>query len=468
MDNDLSIKQKEQEVPKSERLSVTEKLAYGSGDMACNIVFGMISSLLTLFYTDYAGVAPTIIGMVFLISRCFDGVSDVVMGFIVEKTKSKYGQSRPWIIRMAIPYAISAVLLFTVPQTTGFMQGLYIFVTYNLCTTVCYTALNLPYGSLSTMMTRSSEERGMLSIFRMAMSPFGRILSVSFTLPVVKLFGNDQMAWAKTMGIWAVVAVALLVFCFAQCKETVEIPARKKIDKTPLKIALKALATNQYFWAGLILWMIQSCMAGLTGTVLPYYTKYIFNNDNLYSYLFLAETLTMIATTFLSPWLLRKMGKRNMSLAGVFLALAGQLIYMINPYSYSMVMMSCIVRGLGMAPFASVVFAMIGDAVEFGQWKTHLRQESLIFAGGSVGTKVGSGVIAAIITGMMSMAGYVTSTSGVAVQSQSVLNTIVNLYKFGPLIAYAILIIVLLIYKLDKMYPQIMQDLAEREGRGEL
>lgn len=468
MEKELTLTPKEVDVPKSERLPVIEKLAYGSGDMACNIVFGMISSLLTLFYTDYAGVAPTIIGMVFLISRLFDGASDVVMGFVVEKTKSKYGQSRPWILWMALPYAISAVLLFTVPATTGFLQGLYIFITYNLCTTVCYTALNLPYGSLSTMMTRSSEERGMLSIYRMAMSPFGRILSVSFTFPVVKFFGNDQMAWVKTMSIWAVVAVGLLLFCFFQCKETVEIPARKTEVKIPLKRALKALASNQYFWAGLILWMIQSCMAGLTGTILPYYSKYIFNNDNLYSFLFLAETLTMIAVTFASPFLMRKLGKRNMSLCGIFLALAGQLIYMINPYSYPLVLMSCIVRGIGLAPFASVVFAMIGDAVEFGQWKTHLRQESLIFAGGSVGTKVGSGVIAAIITSAMSMAGYVTSTSGTAVQSQQVLDTIVNLYKFGPLIAYAILIFVLLIYKLDNMYPKIMEELAERESRGEL
>lgn len=473
MDEEILIEPEEEILEKKnlaaeEKLPLSERLAYGSGDMACNIVFGMVSSLLTLFYTDYAGIAPTVVGTIFLVSRLFDGVSDVVMGFIVEKTHSKYGQSRPWIIWMSVPFAVSAVLLFTVPRTTAFLQGLYMFVTYNLCTTVCYTAINLPYGSLSTMMTRSQHERGMLSIFRMAMSPFGKILSVSFSLPVVKLLGNDQMAWAKTMGIWAAIAFILLVFCFSKCEEKVEIKGREKEKKYPLDISIKALVTNQYFWAGLILWMIQSCMMGLTGTILPYYTKYIFGNDELYSVLFLAETLTMIATTLISPWLLKRLGKRNMSLAGVIIALCGHLVYLINPYSYEMVMMSCIIRGFGLAPFASVVFAMIGDAVEFGQWKTHMRQESLIFAGGSVGTKVGSGIITATITGLMALSGYVTSTSGAAVQSESVLRMIVRMYEFGPMIAYIILIVVLFFYKLDKMYPQIMEELRRREGLGEL
>ena len=114
-----------------------------------------------------------------LISRCFDGFSDVIMGFIVERTNSKWGKSRPWILWMSVPFAISIVLIYTVPHGSSAMQFAYLFVTYNLCTTVCYTALNLPYGSLSAMMTRSSKERDMLSITRMCLSPWGRILSVS-------------------------------------------------------------------------------------------------------------------------------------------------------------------------------------------------------------------------------------------------------------------------------------------------
>ena len=138
------------------KLSWGTRLSYASGDVACNVVFGMIGTLLTLFYTDYVGISPATVGLMMLLSRLFDGVSDLIMGVIVERTNSKWGKSRPWILWMSVPFALSAVLLFTVPHTTGMLQFLYLFVTYNFCTTVCYTAINLPYGSLSAMMTRVS------------------------------------------------------------------------------------------------------------------------------------------------------------------------------------------------------------------------------------------------------------------------------------------------------------------------
>ena len=178
----------------NQKLGWGTRVAYASGDVACNVVFGMVGTLLTLFYTDYAGINPGTVGLMMLLSRLFDGVSDLIMGIIVEKTNSKWGKSRPWILWMSVPFALSAVLLFTVPHTTPMLQFLYLFVTYNFCTTVCYTAINLPYGSLSAMMTRVSGERDMLSVVRMGLSPFGRILAVTCTMPVVKLFGNNQSA----------------------------------------------------------------------------------------------------------------------------------------------------------------------------------------------------------------------------------------------------------------------------------
>ena len=273
------------------KISWGMRIAYGSGDVACNVVFGMVTTVLTLFYTDYAGVSVASVGLVMLISRLFDGVSDMIMGFIVEKTNSKWGKSRPWILWMSLPYAISAILLFTVPRTTEIVQFLYMMVTYNFCTTVCYTAINLPYGSLSTMMTRSSQERDMLSIVRMGMSPMGKILAVSLTMPLVKVFGDDQMAWVKTMSIWAAMAFLLLVFCFMKCEENVQIKAKEKHGKIPIKKALGALIKNQYFWAVLILWMMQNVIFCVTGTILSYYCKYIFHNSSwLYSALYLMET----------------------------------------------------------------------------------------------------------------------------------------------------------------------------------
>ena len=445
------------------------RFAYGCGDTACNVVFGMISTLLTLFYTDYVGINPATIGLIMLISRMFDGVSDAIMGLIVERTKSKWGKSRPWILWMSVPFAVSAVLLFAVPHSTAMVQAIYIFVTYNLINTVCYTAINLPYSSLSAMMTRISSERDMLSVVRMGLSPFGRILAVTCTMPVVKLFGNDQSAWIKTMAIWASIAFILLLICFLKCEEKVVIEAQAKQEKIPLKQSLKALVTNQYFWAVVILWTMQNGIYCVTGTILPYYCKYIFHNDIwMYSALYLTETLIIVVATFLSPMLLKKYGKRNMSLAGACLALVGQLIFCLNPTNLGFMVFSCVIRGLGLAPLNSIVFGFLGDVVEFGQWKNHIRQESLIFAGSSVGMKVGAGLTSAIITGLLSLSGYISSTSGVMEQPDSAIRMIINVYRFAPLVVWVSVIITLSLYKLDKMYPMIMKELTEREAKGML
>ena len=236
------------------KLSWGTRLSYASGDVACNVVFGMIGTLLTLFYTDYVGISPATVGLMMLLSRLFDGVSDLIMGVIVERTNSKWGKSRPWILWMSVPFALSAVLLFTVPHTTGMLQFLYLFVTYNFCTTVCYTAINLPYGSLSAMMTRVSSERDMLSVVRMGLSPIGKIIAATCTLPIVKLFGDDQAAWVKTMSIWAVLALILLLVCFFKCEETVRIEARKKQRKYPLEKDLqhflKTSISGQFWYYG--------------------------------------------------------------------------------------------------------------------------------------------------------------------------------------------------------------------------
>lgn len=456
------------EMASSGKLSWFTRVAYGLGDTAQNIVWGAMS-ILTFFYTDYAGISPITVGMVMLFSRFFDGFTDIIMGFFVERTHSKWGKSRPWILWMSIPFAASIVLIYTVPQTNETVQFIYLFVTYNFCTTICYTALNLPYGSLSAMMTRVSKERDMLSIVRMALSPLGKILAVSATLPLIHIFGNDQMAWVKVMSMWAILALILLLLCFWKCEEKVVIQARtEKTDKIPVKKALSCLLRNKYFWLATNLWMFQNVIFYVVGTTLPYYCKYILHDDNLFSILYLVEVGLLIGCTAFSPYLLKKYGKRNMSLYGVCFALAGQLFFLIDPYNFYFVLISSVTRAIGFAPLNSVLFGFFGDVVEYGQWKFHVRQEGLIFSGGSVGTKVGSGLTGAVVTAFLSYAGYVTSTTGSAVQPESALNMIINLYSYGTIFCWVVFILTLLAYKLDKIYPQIMRDLIAREAKGEM
>lgn len=445
------------------------RIAYGSADTACNIVYGMINTLLTLFYTDYAGISFVTVGMVMLISRFFDGSSDVIMGVLVSKTRSRWGRSRPWLLWMSIPYVVTSVALFAVPQTSESLQFWYIFVTYNLCTTVCYTAINVPLGSLSTMMTRSSHERDMLSTVRMALAPVGRLISVTLTMPVVKLFGNDRSAWVKAMMMWCAIAFVLLLFSFLKCEEHVKMPEPQGKTSGGFKRNFFALVKNPYFWATLVLWTVTCVHSTLVGTDLPYYCKYIFGNDDwMYSSLYLAENITLITGALVCPLLLKRFNKRDLSLAGCVIAVAAQIAFSLNTHSYIWALIITIIRGIGQAPLTALVFSMMGDVIEYGQWKFHIRQESLVFGGGSLGFKIGTGLTSALISMLLTGAGYISSTTGGAVQPDSAKSMIITLYQFGPIVIWGIAVVVLLLYKLDKIYPTVMRDLAEREARGEM
>lgn len=444
------------------------RIAYGGGDTACNVVFGALTTILVFFYTDYVGIEAATIGFIMLLSRIFDGLFDVVMGIAIDKTNSKYGKSRPWILWMSAPFAISIVAMFTIPDISEMGKFIYVFVTYNLCTTVFYTAINLPYGSLSTMMTRVAMERDMLCIVRMGMAPIGKILAVSATLPIVELLGNSQAAWVKTMSIWAVMAFVLLIICFWKCKETVKLKARINEVKIPFKKSVKALLTNKYFYIVTLLWIGQCGIFTVTGTILPYYAQYIFHDKSLFSILFLVETISFVVTIFACPSLLKKYGKRKMSMIGIIFALVGHVLFLFNPLDLSWIIVSCLIRGIGLAPLNSVFFGFLAEVVEYGQWKTHIRQEGMIFAGGTIGAKFGMGIATAILTGLLSLSGYISSSGENVIQPQSAIDMIMYIYMFGPIVIWAIILIGLYAYKLDKQYAKIMEDLVQREAEGKL
>lgn len=447
------------------KISMREKIAYGLGDTSCNIVVGLTTSLLTFFYTDYIGVSVQMIGLIILISRFFDGGSDIVMGLIVDRTRSKYGKARPWVLWASIPYAIGCVLLFTVPPASDMVKAIYIFITYNFIQTVCYTALNLPYSSLAALMTRNQYERGSINAIRMALSPFGRILATAVTLPLVKLLGNDQRAWIMAAAIYGAIALTLLLFCFFNTKERVQLAAEQADTKVPIGTSLKALLKNKYWALGLLLWAMLSVYMTLSGTSLSYYSKWILGNSLLTSPLYLAEQIPCIVLTFFIPLALQKVSKRNLALAGAIICIIGQLGLMFNDHSFAFAMVSAICRGIGQAPLMGVVFSFIADSVEYGQYKTHLRLEGLIYSAASVGSKLGGGLMSAAFGWILGWAGY----DGLqAVQTAATLRTISALFVWGPIIVWGVTAVILLFHRLEKEYPAIMKELSEREARGEL
>ena len=218
---------------------VIERFSYGCGDFGCNIIYTAMSAFLLFYYTDYAGVNAFAVGTIMMVSRFFDGISDVIMGVIVDRTRSKYGKARPWLLRMCVPFALSGILLFSVPTSWASAPKLvYVFITYNLVSTVIYTAINVPYSALNALMTQDPYERSVLSIFRNLLATAGTLTINTFTLPLVEYFGNNTSAWTKTFCVFGLLAVAAFLINFFGTKERVRSVASEsgKAEVVPFKV----------------------------------------------------------------------------------------------------------------------------------------------------------------------------------------------------------------------------------------
>lgn len=177
-----------------------------------------------------------------------------------------------------------------------------------------------------------------------------------------------------------------------------------------------------------------------------------------------------MAGILILPALIPRFGKRNLALAGSLIVIAGQLLFLFNPQSYGLAVVTAAVKGLGEAPLFGVIFSFIADAVEYGQWKTHIRQEGMIFSAASVGSKVGAGLSSAAVGAVLAAVGYISSdsTGAAAQQPASAVSAISNIYIWAPVVIWGVAAVVLFFYKLDKQYAGIMEELEKRESRGEL
>lgn len=450
---------------KKESVSGFEKFAYGCGEISTNIVFTIATSLLVMFYTDVVLVSPATIGIIIALSQVFNGISDIGAGFIIDRTRSKYGRARVWMLRMSIPYAIAAVLMMAVPQIGAMAQAIYIFITYNLMLTVVYTLFQLPFATTMTYMTRDQGERAKINIIRMAMSPIGNIVvTLLFTRILGTMAGgiDSQKNWITLTAIYAIFAAAMMLFCFAVVRERVVVNDEAGGEKVPLIKAVKALAKNKYFIMLFLFFVSFAMYQTFAGTMATYYCKWIVGDTNIMGIVNTAcFGITIVATLALGK-IMHLMSKRNWCIVGAGFIIGGSLILILNPTSVPMVTFGGLLRGIGMTPILGMIFTMIADAIEYGQWKTGIRTAAAIQSATTSGQKFGQGIGSAMIGFIMQANGYVGSET---VQSAHTLNTISNLFIYGVAILGFVMIIILLFYRLDKEYPVIIAQLLEREAK---
>lgn len=448
--------------PANVKTSVFEKISYGMGDVACNVVFALTSGLVVYFYTNVMGISAALVGTIILLSKFFDGFTDFAIGFIVDRVHSKHGKGRVWVLWMAIPYAISAILLFAVPgQSSTLVQGIYIFVTYNFCTTIVYTALNLPYGLVAPLMTSNEKDLATINIFRMSMSPIAFIIVSSISFPLINAMGGDQAAWLKAITLYSAIAVVLLLWCFFGTKERVEMVAANEAEKLPIGQKLGLLFRNQYFIILTLASIALGFYQNFNGAGATYYAQYILGNNEYYGTLNIVENVPRILAIIACAPLVTKfnISKRNLTLAGALLIVIAQMTFLITPPNLTVACVIAAIRGIGEAPLFGLMFTMMADVVNFGHWKTGIRIQAVVFSAFTIGQKVGGGLSSAVIGWLMESSGF----KGLAVEIPSAVSMVNNMYIWGIILSWAFIALFMWTYKLDKTYDSMM---AEMRAKG--
>lgn len=443
----------------SEKITVKERLAYGCGDFSSNIMYSAMAAFLMFYYTDYIGVSAAVVGSIMLFSRIFDGISDLIMGVIIDRTNTPFGKARIWILRLVIPYAIGTVMLFSVPAGWSEMaKYVYIFFSYNIAFTVLFTGINLPYATLTALMTQDQYERSVLSIFRMILATCGTLFIKTCTLPVVKFFGDNARAWTYTFVVFGALEIITFMITFLFTRERVNTSEDKRMA-VPISLGFKALVKNKYWFMATLNLVLIFITQGVNGSSEVYYAKEVLGNGNLVGTFSVALQVTQIVCMLFIAGFVKKFGKRNVLMAGAAIMIVGYGIMGIGAESLPVLILGCMLRGVGNAGISACMFAMVTDTIEYGEWKTGIRTEGLINSAASFGQKIGNGLSNVVMGAILAAGGYVGTA---ATQTASAISAIKVSYIYVPIILTAAQLVVLAFYHLDKEYDMILEDIKKR------
>ncbi len=458
---EAGIKIMEQEkVDSNAKLGWVERISYGLGDYAGNLVYSLISAFLLVYYTEACGINAAAAASVMAVSRIFDGVSDLVMGRIVDKTHSKWGKARPWILRASIPLAICMVLMFSVPS--GFSAGAkvaYAFITYNLVSTVFYTMLNVPYATMQGMMTTNQYERGILGNIRMLLATFGT-MTINTIVPVLTgAFGsnNSHAGWTITTIILMAAFLVINSMTFIFCKERT---ADESADESGKKAqpyvgkALKSLISNKYWVLQVILLFSMYFMMSTFYGSNYYFTQYVLGDAKVYTVFSNALSLSQMGIMFVTPVIMKKMSKRWLSLMGMSISTVGFLLTALAGTNISLVIISNVIKGIGFGCGAATMWGLLQDAITYGQWKTGVQAVGMGNSASSFTTKVGSGLGTAALGWILAAGNFNADPTGAASIAAIKVAVIVV-----PLIVCVICIACMFMFDLDKKYDVVVKDL---------
>ncbi|MFM9278877.1 MFS transporter [Paenibacillus jiagnxiensis] len=459
MENALKFEKDSVTDPKPSKLSLKRILAFASTDTAGNLLYCTLTSFIMYFYTDVFGISVAAAGMILLIARFVDALDAPIWGIVIDHTRTKWGQSRPYWLWLSVPFGISVFLAFLTPDLSQGAKTIYALVTYILAG-VIYTGISASMSSALPNLTYDSDERVRLNSWRSNGGMIGYLITASFALPLVDFFGqgNDQLGFSMTVGIFAVAAILLLLFAFSGTKE---IGITQKAKSISIRQSFRAIKGN-WPWITLVLVFIFYWLGNTarTSTVI-YYTEYNLGHKNWAALLNGLVVVQMISITVL-PYLVKRLIKSHTQIIGLTLAALGQIIIGFSGSNITLIIVGWIIASLGTGIAVTLPFAMLSDTVDYGEWKNGIRASGFLTAVGiSFCIKLGAGLGSFIPSLILDSAGYVANTA----QTPQSLAAIKFCFTWLPAIFFAVGAMIMLKYvKYEKNESNIRQELEARSG----
>jgi len=447
-------------IPLEDRISLKEKIGYSLGDAASNFYWKTFEFYVVFFYTDVFGISAAAVGMMMLVTRFADAVADPVMGSIADRTKSRWGHFRPYLLWGALPFAAAGVLTFSTPNLGSGAKLIYAYVTYSLLMFI-YTAVNIPYSALMGVITPNSQERTSISSIRFIGAFTAGMLVQFCTLPLVKFLGHgsDTRGWQLTMVVYGICAITLLLLCFATTRERVAPPAQQNPN-------IKSDVINLFGskpWIVLVGVLLLTLAAfAIKGSVTAYYFKYFVHREDLIGLFLLSNGFAFIVAVSLTSYLNKFFGKKPLFM---FALGAGGLIVMFFSLAkpddiwlmFGLQIVSSFVIGFN----SPLVWAMFADTADHAEWRTGRRNTGLVFASAIFSTKIGFAIGAWILGLILAFFGY---AANVAQTGRSIHGIILSM-SWIPGVMLVMAAATMALYPLnDTLMVKIELELKERRG----
>jgi GPH family glycoside/pentoside/hexuronide:cation symporter len=448
----------------NQRLTVVEKIGYGFGDLASNLFWQMFSIYIAKFYTDVFLLSAAAMGTMMVVTRVGDAFIDPMIGTIADRTNTRWGHFRPYLVWMAIPMALAAILTFTTPNFGGTGKLVYAYVTLILMM-FTYSAINIPYSALLGVLTPNSQDRTSACSYRFVMALLPVFVIVKTATRLATFFGGSDTSpfgWQMTMVVYSGVAVLLFFLTFAMTRERVQPPEKQK---TSLRGDLGDLLRNRPWIVLCVVGISALTYTNLRGTVIVYYFDYVVPGGKQYfGDVMSSGAVAFIVGVMATAPLAKMFGKRNfymMSMTLAALTTAG--FYFIPPANIALVWTAHVLISLFAAPTAPLVWAMYADTADYSEWKLGRRATGLVFSAASFAQKFGWAIGGGGAGWLLAYFNYVPNV----VQTPQTINGILLLTSVIPSVAALVAIAALWFYDLDdKTVARMGEDLKARRAGG--